>query len=159
MKNLTMAKSRSAYRRYKVIDAMLRSKSRTYPSLTDIQNACLDKLDEYPSRHTLILGDSIKTIPIFTTNNPNKTFDLIFIDGGHAYETALADLLNCKTLAHSETIIIVDDIIFKLDWQREWTLGPSLVWVLATIIDPIINMTSYEMYCPGRGMAWGKYKM
>ena len=53
MKNLTMAKSRSAYRRYKVIDAMLRSKSRTYPSLTDIQNACLDKLDEYPSRHTL----------------------------------------------------------------------------------------------------------
>ena len=53
MKNLTMAISRSAYRRYKVIDAMLRNKSRTYPSLTDIQDACLDKLDMSPSRDTL----------------------------------------------------------------------------------------------------------
>jgi predicted DNA-binding transcriptional regulator YafY len=53
MKNLTMAISRSAYRRYKVIDAMLRNKSRTYPSLTDIQEACLDKLDMSPSRDTL----------------------------------------------------------------------------------------------------------
>ena len=48
-----MAISRSAYRRYKVIDAMLRNKSRTYPSLTDIQDACLDKLDMSPSRDTL----------------------------------------------------------------------------------------------------------
>lgn len=48
-----MAISRSAYRRYKVIDAMLRNKSRTYPSIIDIQNACLDKLDMSPSRDTL----------------------------------------------------------------------------------------------------------
>ena len=48
-----MAISRSAYRRYKVIDAMLRNKSRTYPSLTEIQDACLDKLDMSPSRDTL----------------------------------------------------------------------------------------------------------
>ena len=48
-----MAISRSAYRRYKIIDSMLRNKSRTYPSIIDIQNTCLEKLDLFPSKDTL----------------------------------------------------------------------------------------------------------
>lgn len=45
--------SKSAYRRYKVIDSLIRNTSKPYPSLTDIQQACLDKLDFYPSDNTI----------------------------------------------------------------------------------------------------------
>jgi len=48
-----MAISRSAYRRYKVIDSLLRNSMRKYPSLLDIQEACEQKLDMSPSLDTL----------------------------------------------------------------------------------------------------------
>ena len=40
-------------------------------------------------RHVLVLGDSTQTVPGFESN---YLFDLIFIDGGHSYEVAKADL-------------------------------------------------------------------
>ena len=46
----------------------------------------------YPDRHTLILGDSNITIKQFN----EETFDIIFIDGGHDYECAKNDIINCN---------------------------------------------------------------
>ena len=111
---------------------------------------------KFPSRHTLIIGDSTKTIPEYITNNNSKTFDLIFIDGGHTYEIAMADLLNCKKLAHKDTIVIVDDTVFDLRVSADWTIGPSKVWG-ESIINKTINHIDKEYYGIGRGMAWGKY--
>lgn len=48
-----MAISRSAYKRYKVIDSLLRNTFRPYPTLMDIQEACINKLDLAPSLDTL----------------------------------------------------------------------------------------------------------
>ena len=51
----------------------------------------------YPGRHTLILGDSCQTVPEFHRQHPGTTFDIIFIDGGHEYHIAKADIDNCFT--------------------------------------------------------------
>jgi len=48
-----MAISRSAYRRYKVIDSLLKNSYRPYPNLIDIQEGCTHKLGMTPSLDTL----------------------------------------------------------------------------------------------------------
>ncbi|MDN3507845.1 MAG: class I SAM-dependent methyltransferase, partial [Simkaniaceae bacterium] len=67
----------------------------------------------FPGRHTLIQGNSNLTVPKFTTKHPNKTFDLIFIDGGHTYQCAKSDILNMQALAHKDTIVVIDDVSYQ----------------------------------------------
>lgn len=38
-------------------------------------------------------------------------FDVVFIDGLHTFDQVLRDLLNCLSLSHDGTIIVVDDVI------------------------------------------------
>jgi hypothetical protein len=101
----------------------------------------------------------VETVPAYITQNLNTTFDFIFIDGGHDYNVAIADILNCSKLASNKTVVIVDDVIITDDYslQREWTLGPSKAWA-ECIINGIVQHTSAEMYSVGRGMVWGLYK-
>lgn len=80
--------------------------------------------EEFPGRHTLILGDSAKTVPEFKRQNPEITFDLVFIDGGHEYETARADIQNMLPLCNSSTAVIIDDLT---PWYK-WGKGPTKAW-------------------------------
>ena len=48
-----MAISRSAFKRYRVIDSLLRNIYKPYPTLLDIQRECRDKLEIIPSLDTL----------------------------------------------------------------------------------------------------------
>ena len=109
----------------------------------------------YPNRHTLVLGDSTRTIPLY--DNTTK-YDLIFIDGGHSYEIARADLLNCKRFAHKNTIVIMDDTIYKKEWEREYNIGPTRAWTEG-IKNNTINEISHTDFEIGRGMSWGKYNV
>ncbi len=117
-----------------------------------------DYIDKkYPNRHELILGDSKQTIPLFVMNNVNKKFDFIFIDGGHEYIDAKSDLINCKKLAHENTIIVMDDTINDPLLMKFWNIGPTKVWNEAKDYEYVIEFGT-EDYDVGRGCSWGKYK-
>lgn len=109
----------------------------------------------YPGRHTLILGNSLTTVPKFIKSN-NMKFDLIFIDGGHEYNVSKNDLLNCKNLAHNNTIVIMDDTVIRKEWIQNWNIGPIRAWEEAKTAR-MVEEISNEEYSSGRGQCWGKY--
>ncbi len=106
----------------------------------------------YPGRHSLVLGNSLQTIPAFV----GGPFDLIFIDGGHDSSIAIADLANCRRLAHKDTLVLMDDTMYTGHWVMGWTKGPTHSWTEAVKRGEVIE-DGKEDYDVGRGMSWGKY--
>lgn len=78
----------------------------------------------FPGRHTLILGDSRETVPRYAEENPDTHFDLVFIDGGHDYDVAAADIANFRSLSRAGTAVVMDDL---MPWMR-WGVGPTEAW-------------------------------
>lgn len=58
-------------------------------------------------------GPSQRSVPEYLIKNPSQTFDLIYIDGSHEYEECYLDIINCKQLAHQNTIVWLDDCTFE----------------------------------------------
>ena len=86
----------------------------------------------YPGRHELIIGDSRQTVP----RHERGDFDLVFVDGGHEYEIAAADLANAARLARPGGLVVVDDLV---PWHP-WGVGPYRAWQEALadgLIEPI----------------------
>ena len=111
--------------------------------------------ENYPNRHTLIIGNSLNTVPEYFKKE-NKKFDLIFIDGDHTYETAIQDLLNCKNLAHDKTIVIMDDTMNNKNWIQNWNIGPNRAWK-EVIENNIVTEVDTNDFSSGRGQSWGYY--
>ncbi len=97
----------------------------------------------HPTRHNLVIGDSAITIPKFIESNACADFDLLFIDGDHSYEGALRDLKNCLQMAHDKSIIIMDDTIYKPEWTKSYSIGPTQAWIDAINQGFIVNSLQY----------------
>jgi Methyltransferase domain len=117
---------------------------------TGIAKELIDK--QFPGRHTLICGDSRDTLPKFTASNPELRFDLVFIDGGHAYEIARADLLNMRELSTENTAVIMDDLVP----QFSFGVGPTKAWSDA-IVDGLVRQQERLKDGRMRGWALGQY--
>jgi predicted O-methyltransferase YrrM len=116
---------------------------------------------KFPGRHTLIRGDSRETVPEFADSNPDKRFDLVFIDGGHDYDVAHADVMNIRRLSTQKTAVIMDDLV---PW-RWYGAGPTKAWDEA-IQDGVIRQEEFfqdgepveAAQAPGdRAWALGRY--
>tara|TARA_B110000259_G_C14020363_1_gene402799 strand:- start:316 stop:951 length:636 start_codon:yes stop_codon:yes gene_type:complete len=112
----------------------------------------------FPNRHQLVIGNSLKTVPQFSESNNHIKFDLIFIDGHHGFHYAYNDIINCKALAHSKTILIVDDVVDeKTKYKHEhWTIGPTKAW-RELISKNFIHEIGSKTYSDGRGVSLGMY--
>ena len=113
--------------------------------------------NKYPNRHELIISDSTISVPLYTNINKESKMDLIFIDGGHDYETAQNDLINCMNLSHKDTILIMDDTIINNNANiADWNIGPTQAWNKLKSYNLIEEKESY-VFSYGRGMSIGKY--
>jgi predicted O-methyltransferase YrrM len=82
---------------------------------------------EYRGRHELVLGDSTWSVPRYRAQNPEASFDIVFIDGGHRYEQARDDISNMRTLSHPGTSVVIDDLTPWFWWGE----GPTRAWTEA----------------------------
>jgi hypothetical protein len=66
--------------------------------------------ERFPNRSLDIeWGDSVKTVPLIHARHPDRKFDIVIVDGGHAFDIAIADIINLRRLSHPNTLLIVDD--------------------------------------------------
>lgn len=61
------------------------------------------------NRFSFIEGDSLLSIPKYSSENPNMKFDLIYVDGNHTYSYCLQDIINFRAMATSDTVLWIDD--------------------------------------------------
>ena len=100
----------------------------------------------FPKRLKLIEGDSKVTVP-----ENQDDWDLVFIDGGHDYETAMADL---KNFASPGRTVVMDDTVDNQTWAE----GCLRAWNEAT--DPETGFIHRHLDTRDGPYAWsaGTYK-
>jgi predicted O-methyltransferase YrrM len=91
----------------------------------------------YPERHELIVGSSLDTVPDFADTRPER-FDLVFVDGGHDYRVAAADIRNAVRVARPGAVVVMDDLT---PWLA-WGVGPAKAWYEA-VDDGLIEPFEY----------------
>lgn len=102
-------------------------------SYLDLAKGFIDQ--EFPGRHTLVRGDSTVTLPDFAQKYPDTRFDMAFIDGGHAYEVAQADIRNMQPLCREGAAVVMDDLT---PWYY-WGEGPARAWTEAVTDGAIVQ--------------------
>lgn len=111
---------------------------------------------KYPNRHTLVKGDSRVTVSNYAQKNPELKFDIIFIDGGHFENIPEMDLRNCRSLAHKNTIVILNDV--KNKNVKPWNIKPNEAWKLFIKSNYIEEIKRVE-FSAKNGLVYGKYNL
>lgn len=107
----------------------------------------------YESRIERMVGDSWLVLPEMVKEE--KRFDMVFVDGGHDYETCLSDLQNGWKLLRPGGTLLIDDVFHKNNYKfdeseeaHDYGVGQAL-WDWSKEILP----RAYEIkfYCIGSG--------
>jgi predicted O-methyltransferase YrrM len=142
-------------------ETFLSSNQNIHLTSFDLDNGDYTKIGQeyintyFPDRHTLIIGDSLITIPEFIKKNKIK-FDLIFIDGGRFDNIPEIDLLNCKFLSHKNTIIIMNDTISSEEYIKPWNVDPNKAWKKCKESGYITQLATYD-FSSTHGLSYGNY--
>lgn len=114
----------------------------------------LDNNNNYTTkdRQTIIRD----TIPQYIIDNPETTFDIIYIDGTYDYNSINNYLDNCMKLANKDTIVILDDTLFNQDWIKNYNIFTSKAWTEHITNNLLIEIERKE-YAPYKGLSWGKF--
>jgi len=86
-------------------DDLLRKEASLKPTLAHA--SVLEKLKKTNAKIYLFQGDTKETLA--KAKDKLGTMDLIFVDGGHSFETIDADWNNIKNLINEKTLVIFDD--------------------------------------------------
>lgn len=65
--------------------------------------------NKFKERFVFVPGKSKKQVPKYASAHPHEKFDLIFIDGGHAFDLVVSDIRNCHALAKRNALVWLDD--------------------------------------------------
>ena len=130
-------------------EAKLTSFDLNIHSYTSVGKEYIDK--KFPDRHVFIAGDSKETVA-----KHEGQYECFFIDGGHDYETAKADIQNCSRLARPCAMVMMDDVVLPAVEGVEYSKGPTQAW-LEAIKEGLITSLCHYKYGDTRGMAVGFY--
>jgi hypothetical protein len=110
---------------------------------------------KYADRYSFTIANTFLTLMYYILSYPSSRFDIVYIDEVDGCQIK-EYLTMCRQVAHSDTVIIVNNVVNNSEYKREWNLTPTNAWKDA-IADGILLETSHIDYTIGRGMAWGKY--
>jgi hypothetical protein len=114
-----------------------------YPGLT--QKQFIDRYMSYHRWKPEVVADLSSTLPAALGD---RKFRLIHVDGSHTYEVVREDILNSRTFAGPDCIVVMDD------WRTVHTPGVSAaVWEAVTregLIPLVVSDAKfYAMWAPG----------
>lgn len=66
-------------------------------------------LRDATGRCKVVMGDSARVLPVLAVEDV-EPFDLVHVDGAHDLPSAVADLLNARSLMQPDGLLIVDDM-------------------------------------------------
>ena len=112
----------------------------------------------YPGRHSLIKGNSNNILKDDEFNNSQIKYDIILIDGSFKYDVIKQDILLSKTLAHENTILIINGIVEKKEWIKYWNTDHTLI-TTEMIDSQILNKIIQLDIDLGRGSLLCKYNI
>lgn len=97
---------------------------------------------EFPNRHLLFIGDSMKVLPQLMKQFPCYKPDMIFVDGGHEEPCPRIDISNAIKMAKPDTFIIIDDVV---PWMKD----------ILTAINECMSQKTLEFIEQGSSDIWG----
>lgn len=110
----------------------------------------------YPNRHTLINGNSNNILKDENCIVSQVKYDIIFIDGSFKYDIVKQDIILSKKLAHSNTIVIINNVLKNKNWMKYWTQETSNAVDWLKMSGYINNLHNIDIDV-GRGTVFCKY--